>query len=107
MVPNEIFRAAELLNSKDVKLDEDELDGRPVYVLRWNERSGPPHWPKIEKTMWVDRETYAPRRYTDHSWGLDAQGKPFDETYVETVREFHTLPDTPSNRKQLELTTRP
>jgi hypothetical protein len=35
-----------------------------------------------------------PLRYTDHSWGLDAGGKPFDRTHVETVQDFQTLPDT-------------
>jgi hypothetical protein len=26
-----------------------------------------------------------------------------DQTYVETVQDFQTLPDTPENRKLLEL----
>jgi len=57
----------------------------------------------IELSLWVDSETYAPLRYTDHSWGLDASGKPFDQTYFETVQEFKKLPDTRENRELLEL----
>jgi len=109
MVPTEIFRAAGLLKSaragKDVSLaGEATVNGRPAYVLRWNEKSGPPHWPKIEMTMWVDKETYAPLRFTDHSYGKAADGKPFNQTYTENVVEFKRLPDTPGNRKLLELT---
>jgi hypothetical protein len=111
MVPNEVFRARGLLESaragKDVKLeDEATVNGRPAYVLRWNEKSGPPHWPTIEMTMWVDKETYAPLRFSDHSWGKAADGKPFDTTYTEDVVEFMTLPDTPENRRLLELSRR-
>ena len=46
-----------------------------AYVLRWREQSGPPHWPKIEMTMWIDKDTYAPLKFTDHSWGKDAAGQ--------------------------------
>jgi hypothetical protein len=105
MVPTEVFRASGLLkkaqSESGVKLEEGELDGREVYVLRWNEPSGPPHFPTIEMTMWVDRETYAPLRFTDHSFGKDVEGKPFDQTYTETILEFKTLPDTPENRRLL------
>lgn len=108
MVPTEVFRARALLQSAqrdtDVKLDgEATVNGRAAYVLRWNEESGPPHWPTIEMTMWVDKETYAPLRFTDHSHGTAADGTPFDQTYVEDVIEFKRLPDTPENRKLLEL----
>jgi hypothetical protein len=48
----------------------------------------------------------APLRYTDHSWGLDASGKPLDQTYVETVQDFQILPDSPENRKLLDLGVR-
>ena len=110
-VPTEIFRAGALLESsragKDVSLDgEATVNGRPAYVLRWNEKSGPPHWPTIEMTLWVDKETFAPLRFTDHSYGKAVDGKPFDQTYTENVLEFKTLPDTPENRKLLELSPR-
>ena len=111
MVPTEVFRARGLLESArsgtDVELDgEATVNGRPAYVLHWNEKSGPPHWPTIEMTMWVDKETYAPLRFSDHSSGKAADGKPFDTTYTEDVVEFKTLPDTPENRKLLELSRR-
>jgi RNA polymerase sigma-70 factor (ECF subfamily) len=48
----------------------------------------------------------APLRHTDHSWGLDASGKPLDQTYVETVQDFEILPDSPENRKLLDLGVR-
>jgi hypothetical protein len=54
-------------------------------------------------TMWIDKETYAPLRFSDHSVGKDAYGKPLDHTYVEEIVEFKTLPDTPENRRLLEL----
>jgi outer membrane lipoprotein-sorting protein len=105
MVPNEIFRAGALLEAaktaKGVELSEDG----DAYVLRWREKSGPPHWPAIEMTLWVDKETYAPLRFTDHSWGKDVEGKAFDDTYSETVLDFKTLPATPENLKQLDLTS--
>ena len=75
-----------------------------AYVLRWREQSGPPHWPKIEMTMWLDKDTYAPLKFTDHSWGKDVEGKAFDRTYTETILDFKTLPATPENLKQLEMT---
>jgi hypothetical protein len=109
MVPSEVFRARGLLESagRDVELEgEATVRGRPAYVLRWNEKSGPPHWPTIEMTLWVDKETYAPLRFTDHSWGKAADGKPFDTTYSEDILEFKTLPDTPENRRLLELSRR-
>ncbi|MDA0179171.1 hypothetical protein OJ997_02595 [Solirubrobacter phytolaccae] len=107
MVPTEVFRASGLLrkaqNGTQIKLDEDELDGRDVYVLRWNEPSGPPHFPKIEMTMWIDKDSYAPLRFVDHSLGKDVEGKPFDHTYTEDILEFKTLPDTPENRRLLTM----
>ena len=57
-------------------------------------------------TLWVDKETYAPLRFSDHSWGKAVDGKPFDTTYTENVVEFKTLPDTPENRRLLELSRR-
>jgi outer membrane lipoprotein-sorting protein len=100
MVPNEIFRARGLLErARNVGLEETDA----AYVLRWREKSGPPHFPTIEMTMWIDKETYEPLRFTDHSFGRAADGKPFDETYTEEIREFETLPDTPENRRLLEL----
>jgi outer membrane lipoprotein-sorting protein len=113
MVPNDIFRASQLLSDaragKAIKLaGEESVDGRAAYVLRWDgaEGKGLPDTVHIELTLWVDRETYAPLRYTDHSWGLDRSGKPMDQTYVETVQDFQTLPDTPANRKLLALGVR-
>lgn len=107
MVPTEVFRASGLLakaqSGSNVQLEEEELDGREVYALRWNEPSGPPHHPRIEMTMWIDRETYAPLRFADHSYGKDVEGKPFDQTYREDILEFKQLPDTPENRRLLEL----
>jgi hypothetical protein len=108
MVAGNLFRAKQLLSDaragKDVTLaGEETVNGRPAYVLRWPEPGWTPDTIKIELTLWVDRETYAPLRYTDHSSGRDVSGKPFDETYTENVLEFETLPDTPENRKQLEL----
>ena len=46
---------------------------------------------------------YEPLRFTDHSFGKDAAGKPFDQTYAEDIIEFETLPDTPENRQLLTL----
>jgi hypothetical protein len=104
MVPNEIFRAGALLeaarSAKGVTLTEEGN----AYVLHWRERSGPPYWPKIELSMWVDKDTYAPLKFTDHSWGKAANGKDFDTTYTERILEFKTLPATPENLKLLELT---
>ena len=54
-------------------------------------------------TMWIDKETYEPLRFVDHSFGKDAEGKPFDQTYTEDIVEFETLPDTPANRRLLAL----
>jgi len=107
MVANEVFRAAALLDSaRSAKDGEATVNGRPTYVLRWNERSGPPHRLMIEMTLWVDKETYAPLRFTDHANGKSADGEPFDQTYTENVIEFKTLPDTPENRRALELSRR-
>jgi hypothetical protein len=104
MVPNEVFRSGALLDAAK-KADGVELteDG-DAYVLRWREPSGPPHEPAIEMTMWIDKDTYAPLKFTDHSWGKDVAGKDFDQTYTETILDFKTLPATPENLKQLELT---
>ena len=100
MVPNEIFRARGLLErAKNVGLRETD----EAYVLTWREKSGPPHWPTIEMTMWIDKETYEPLRFTDHSFGKDAEGKPFDQTYTEDIAEFETLPGTPENLRLLAL----
>ena len=105
MSAGEIFRAGELLRSaranRDVKLlDDESVGGRDAYVLRWNEKRGEP---TVEMTLWVDKETYEPLRFTDHSWGNDVKGQPFDETFTETVLEFETLPDTAENRKLLRM----
>ena len=96
MVPNEIFRARALLNWKGA-VDVEETDD--AYVLRWSETRGV----KVDFTLWVDKETYAPLRFTDHSSGKDYKGKPFDQTYVEDILDYKVLPDTPENRQLLEL----
>ena len=103
MVPNEIFRAGALLEAAKSAKGIDLTEDGNAYVLRWREQSGPPHWPKIEMTMWVDKDTYAPLKFTDHSWGKDVEGKAFDHTYTETILDFKTLPATPENLKQLDL----
>jgi outer membrane lipoprotein-sorting protein len=109
MVAGEIFRAGELLRSARAKQDVELLDdqavgGRDAYVLRWYERRA---GPVIEMTLWVDKDTYEPLRFTDHSRGDDVTGKPFDETFTETVLDFETLPDTPENRELLEMSPNP
>jgi hypothetical protein len=107
MVPGEIFRSAALLDAaragRHVTLEETTLDGRPAYALHWEEPSGPPHYPTIEETLWVDRETYVPLQFADHESGRDVNNKPFDETLTEKVNAFERLPDTPENRRLLEL----
>jgi hypothetical protein len=105
MVPNEIFRAPALLEAaRAAKGGVSMTETDDAYVLTWREKSGPPHWPTIEMTMWIDKDTYAPLKFTDHSWGKDVEGKPFDRTYTERILEFKTLPATAENLKQLELT---
>jgi hypothetical protein len=112
-VPGEIFKARSLWRQVQagkarVRLTgETTIDGRAAYVLRWNENSGPPHWPSIELTLWIDKETYAPLQFEDHSFGRDASGKPFDTTFTETVTRFERLPSTPENRKLLEMSPHP
>ena len=102
-VPGEIFRASDLLRAAQARKGVDLIDETgDAYVLRWREPSGPPHEPVIELTLWVDKDTYAPLKFTDHSYGLDAEGKPFDSTLTEAVRDFKRLPDTPENRALLE-----
>jgi len=107
MVPGDIFRSAALLDAaragRQVDMKEAMLDGRPAYALRWEEPSGPPRHPKVELTLWVDRETYLPLRFADHSYGRDVNNQPFDYTTVENVNTFQRLRDTPENRKLLEL----
>jgi hypothetical protein len=83
----------------DLALRSEDRQGHPLRRR--------PHGPERDLPRGRAAQLEGRQARRGHSWGLDAQGKPFDETYVETVREFHTLPDTPSNRKQLELTTRP
>ena len=106
MVPTEVFRASGLLREAEkganVKLvGEETVRGRDAYVLRWNEPASAKV--TIEMTMWVDKETYAPLRFSDHSSGTAVDGKPFDQTYTEDVLEFKRLADTPENRRLLEL----
>jgi hypothetical protein len=104
MVPNEIFRAGALLeaakSAKGISMSETD----DAYVLTWREKSGPPHWPVIEMSMWIDKDTYAPLKFTEHSWGKDVKGEPFDQTFTEQILEFKTLPPTPENLAQLEMT---
>ena len=96
MVPTEIFRARALLQWKGA-VDVQETDD--AYVLRWSEN----RYVKVDFTLWVDKETYAPLRFVEHSSGDDYQGKPFDQTYTEDIQEYKVLPDTPENRQLLEL----
>ena len=96
MVPTEIFRAQALAKWKGSVSVEETPD---AYVLRWSEN----RYVQIDFTLWVDKDSYAPLRFSDHSSGKDYKGRPFDQTYFETIDEFERLPDTPSNRKLLEL----
>jgi hypothetical protein len=100
MVPNEIFRAGALLKAAKTARGISMTEDGDAYVLRWREQSRP----AIELTMWVDKDTYAPLKFTDHSWGKDAAGKDFDNTYTEQILDFKALPATPENLAQLELT---
>jgi hypothetical protein len=101
-VPGEIFRAADLLRAAQARKGVDLIDETgDAYVLRWREPSGPPHDPVIEQTLWIDKDTYAPLKFTDHSYGLDVEGKPFDSTLTETVTAFQRLPDTAENQALL------
>lgn len=93
MVPTEIFRIHGLMErAKNVGLEETD----DAYVLRWRERMA-------QLTLWVDKDSYTPLRFVDHSSGIAADGKPFDQTYAEDIVEFDTLPDTPENRRLLAL----
>jgi hypothetical protein len=99
MVPTEIFRARALANWKGAVSVEETDD---AYVLRWSET----RYIRVDFTLWVNKETYAPMRFIDHSSGNDYRGKPFDETYIEVIDEYKVLEDTPENRQLLELTNR-
>jgi hypothetical protein len=104
MVPGEIFHAATLLEraraGADVERRETTVAGRPAYELRWEEPSPAGH--RVAMALWVDAETYAPLRFTDRGQGRNAGG-PYDQTFVETVTEFERLPDTPENRRLLQM----
>jgi outer membrane lipoprotein-sorting protein len=103
MIPNEVFRSSALVEAAKKANGVELTEDGDAYVLRWREKSGPPHWPTIEMTLWVNKDTYAPIKFTDHSWGKDVEGKDFDQTYTETILDFKTLPATAENLKQLEL----
>jgi hypothetical protein len=101
-VPGEIFRVSDLLKAARARSGVDLVDDTgDAYVLRWREPSGPPHFPAIELTLWVAKDSYVPLKFTDHSWGLDVEGKPFDSTLTQVVSDFKRLPDTPENEKLL------
>jgi hypothetical protein len=102
-VPGEVFRAGDLLKAAQARKGIDLIDETgDAYVLRWREPSGPPHFPVQEMTLWVAKDSYAPLKLTDHSWGLDVAGKPFDETLTIAVDSFQRLDDTPENERLLE-----
>jgi hypothetical protein len=108
----ELFQARTLLAKAragdQVKLDDATVNGRAAYRLTWTEdTSRAPNDVTVELTLWVDRATYAPLRYTDHSYGTDAQGRPLDQTYEATISRFDHLPDTNANREQLRMTPHP
>jgi len=118
MVPNEIFRAGGLLKEaqgdSNVELvGEESVNGHDTYVLRWEEPTEgmSTQQLKIEMTMWVDKATYAPVRFTSHDTAPDTPpqpdgtdpDKPLDQTYIENIDDFKVLPDTPENRRLLEL----
>lgn len=106
----ELFQARTLLAKaragQDVELDQHaDVDGRPAYKLTWTDESS--RRVSIEMTLWIDRETYAPLQFTDHSRGLDVDGQPVDETYKATIANFRQLPDTPGNRRLLRMSAHP
>jgi hypothetical protein len=109
----ELFRARALLGKaragERVTLDADAtVSGRPAYKLSWTEdTSRAPNDVTIDLTLWIDRDTYAPLRYTDHSFGTDAEGRPFDQTYKATIANFERLSDTAANREQLKMSPHP
>jgi hypothetical protein len=109
----EVFAARGLLRRAqaghgEIKLSETTASGRPAYELRWNEdTSRTPNQVTIEQTLWVDRETYVPLRFSEHSFGEDFAGRPLDETDTTTITGFRRLPDTPQNRAQLEMSRHP
>ena len=103
MVPNEIFRAGALLEAAKSAKGVDLTEDGDATSCAGASSPRPPHWPTIEMTMWLDKDTYAPLKFTDHSWGKDVEGKAFDRTYTETILDFKTLPATPENLKQLDL----
>jgi hypothetical protein len=105
IVPGDIFRARDLLRrahaGADVELrGETTIAGRAAYELTWEEPSPPGH--RVVMTLWVDAETYAPLRFTDHGQGTNEDG-PYDQTFVETVTAFERMPDTAANRRLLEM----
>src|SRR4051812_30059102 len=114
MVPTEVFRARGLLaqaqrSGSGVRLDgEQTVDGHDTYLLRWDEHMGAV---TTVHTMWVDKSSYAPVRFSDRDMapsiptqpdGSKPKG-PLDQTYIEDIDDFKTLPDTPENRKLLTL----
>jgi hypothetical protein len=108
----ELFQARALLakarDGDQVKLTDATVHGRPAYQLTWTEdTSRARNDVTVELTLWVDRKTYAPLQYTDHSHGTDVQGRPLDQTYEATISRFDHLPDTATNRAQLEMSPHP
>jgi hypothetical protein len=99
-VPGEIFRASDLLEAAQSRSGVDLVDGGGgAYELRWRVSSGPPYFPTIEMTLWVSKDSYAPLKFTDHSWGRDYEGRPFDQTLTQVVSDFKRLDDTSENEK--------
>src|SRR5690349_4025194 len=109
----EIFAARDLLRraqagEAEIELRETTVSGRPAYELRWNEdTSRTANKVTIQQTLLVDRETYAPLRVSEHSFGTDVAGRPLDETDTTTISGFKRLPDTPENRAQLNMSPHP
>jgi hypothetical protein len=108
----ELFEARALLAKaragNHVQVNDSTVNGRPAYQLSWTEdTSRAPNDVTVELTLWVDRETYAPLQYTDHTDGISPQGRPLDETYKATISRFDHLPDTAANREQLKLSAHP
>jgi hypothetical protein len=109
----EIFSARELLRrarsgAGEIELSQTTVNGRSAYELRWKADTSRTRNPvTIEQTLWVDRDTYAPLRYSEHSFGTDAAGKPLDETDTTVITGFRRLPDTPANRGLLAMSPHP
>jgi hypothetical protein len=89
--------------------------GPRVRIARHPARAGHPGYDALARTTRIaahvvqrheirlDPRTYAPTTFVDDEHGLDSHGKPFTYHLVEQIVRERTLPDTPRNRRLLEL----